>query len=131
MKKTLYLMAGHLSIILGTIGFFLPVLPTVPFILLAAFCYSKSSTKLHQWLLTHKYFGPPLVDWEENGTIGLKAKWLASIMISLVIIFRLPYLKIALVIRIIVIVILIGVLIFIWSRPSQKPKPTIQDNQKP
>ena len=119
MKKTLYLLAGHSCIIVGTIGVFLPVLPTVPFILLAAFFYSKSSTKLHHWLITHKYFGKPLRDWEKNGAISLKAKLLATLMIALVIIFRLPYLKAQLNLKVILISILFGVLLYIWSRPHK------------
>ena len=118
MKKTLLLIAGHFCLLLGIIGAFLPILPTTPFLLLAAFCYSKSSTKLHSWLLNQKYLGPPLRDWEKNGVIGLKAKFIATTMLGLVIIFRLPYLKVALALRITVTVILIIVLIFIWSRPS-------------
>ncbi|MBC7538372.1 MAG: YbaN family protein [Bacteriovorax sp.] len=113
-------MTGHLFLVLGIIGAFLPVIPTTPFLLVAVFCYSKSSSKLHEWILNHKYLGPPLNDWEKNGVIGLKAKVLATFMLSLVIIFRIPFLKVALVIRIIAIVILILVLVFIWSRPSSK-----------
>jgi uncharacterized membrane protein YbaN (DUF454 family) len=118
MKKTLLLIAGHFSLVLGIVGVFLPVLPATPFLLLAAFCYSKSSTKLHSWLLNQKYLGSPLRDWEKNGVIGLKAKLIATTMLGLVIIFQLPYLKVALALRITLTVVLILVLIFIWSRPS-------------
>ncbi|MDD4973990.1 MAG: YbaN family protein [Bacteriovorax sp.] len=118
MKKTLLLIAGHLCLVLGVIGAVLPVLPTTPFLLLAAFCYSKSSNKLHLWILNQKHLGPPLRDWEKNGVIGLKAKLVATIMLSLVIVFRIPYLKVTLALRITGTVILILVLVFIWSRPS-------------
>lgn len=121
MKKSLLLIAGHLCLALGILGAFLPVLPTTPFLLLAAYCYSKSSTTLHRWILNHKYLGPPINDWEKNGVIGLKAKWIATIMLGLVIVLRMPYLKVALVIRVIAIVILLLVLLFIWTRPSRNP----------
>ena len=119
MKKIVYLILGHLCLILGIIGAFLPILPTTPFLLLAAFLYSKSSTKLHNWILNHKYLGPPLKDWQERGVIGIKAKILATVMILLILIFRFPVLNVALGIKIVASTVLIGVLIFIWTRPSQ------------
>ncbi len=119
MKNHLYLLMGHFCLALGVIGAFLPILPTTPFLLLAAFCYSKSSKKYHLWLRSHKYLGPPITNWQQDGVISLKAKIFATIMVSLVMIFRIPYLKIALFIRIFVLCILIMVLIFIWTRPSK------------
>ncbi len=119
MKKVVYLILGHICLALGIVGAFLPVLPTTPFLLLAAFLYSKSSDRLHNWMIHHKYLGPPLNDWQRNGVIGLKAKWLATIMILLVIGWRFPMLQIALAIKIFASLVLIGVLIFIWTRPSK------------
>jgi len=126
MKKIVYLLLGHLFLILGIIGAFLPVVPTTPFLLLAAFLYSKSSIKLHDWMMNHKYLGPPLRDWQERGVIGMKAKILATVMISLVLIFRFPVLNVNVAIKIIAAVVLIGVLIFIWTRPSSR----VPDNLK-
>ncbi len=54
---------GLMSLGLGMIGVFLPLLPTVPFILLAAFCFSKSSDRLHGWLTNHSKFGPIIEVW--------------------------------------------------------------------
>jgi uncharacterized membrane protein YbaN (DUF454 family) len=127
MKKIIYLILGHLCLIFGIIGAFLPILPTTPFLLLAAFLYSKSSTRLHNWILSHKYLGPPLKDWQERGVIGVKAKILATTMITLVLIFRIPVLNIASGIKWFAGFILTGVLVFILSRPS---KSLSQDNLK-
>lgn len=118
MKKIIYLIAGHLFLTLGIVGAFLPILPTTPFLLLAAYCYSQSSSKLHTWLRNQKYLGPPLRDWEEKKVIRMKAKALATFMISLVLFFRIPYLAIPIVLKIFIFLILIAVLIFIWTRPS-------------
>ena len=118
MKKTLLLITGHLFLMLGLVGAILPIIPTTPFLLLAVFCYSKSSHRLHGWLLNHKYFGPPLRDWEKSGAISLKAKIIATVMILLVIVLRIVTLKISLTIKIVASATLLGVLIFIWSRPS-------------
>lgn len=120
MKTILFLLCGHIFLALGVAGAFLPVLPTTPFLLLAAFCYSKSNPQLLFWLKNHKVFGPPLNDWQENGVIGLKAKWIATIMVSLVIFWRIPILNIGLTFKIICWIILAGVLFFIWTRPSNR-----------
>lgn len=122
MTKPLFLITGHLSLLLGIVGAFLPVLPTTPFLLLAAYCYSKSNAKLHSWILRHKYFGPPITDWEQNGVIGLKAKVFATIMLALVVVFRVPSLPTTFLLKSILTTILTFVLIFIWSRPSHNQK---------
>lgn len=57
MKKYLLITLGSLSVALGVIGIFLPILPTTPFLLLAVFCYLRSSKKLYRWLVKHKVFG--------------------------------------------------------------------------
>lgn len=118
MKKIILLTFGHFFLVLGILGAFLPVLPTTPFLLLAAYFYSKSSDKIHNWLMNHKYLGPSLKDWHERGVIGLKAKWIATVMIILIMAFRIPTLNIAMAIKAFAIAVLTGVLVFIWSRPS-------------
>lgn len=76
--KAFWFIIGCLSVALGVIGAALPLLPTVPFLLLAAFCFARSSARVHDWLLNHPRLGPPIADWRENGAIGRRAKWLAS-----------------------------------------------------
>lgn len=120
MKRMTYLLLGHVFLIIGIIGAFLPILPTTPFLLLAAFLYSKSSERIHQWLINHKVFGPPLKDWQNNGVIGPKAKILAGLMLSVVIFYRIPTLNVSLLIKIIAEITLILLLIFILTRPSKR-----------
>ncbi len=75
-KRGLYLICGLCSLALGLLGIPLPILPTVPFILLAAFCFARSSERLHQWLMNHPWFSEALADWEQKRAIrkGLKRK---------------------------------------------------------
>ena len=94
MKKTLFMTLGFLFILLGILGVFLPLLPTTPFIILAAFFFSQSSERCHQWLLNNKVFGPVLYNWENSRCIPYFAKVLSFGMISVfgtVSLFTLPF----------------------------------------
>jgi uncharacterized membrane protein YbaN (DUF454 family) len=122
MKKILLLFSGHVFLVLGIAGAILPVLPTTPFLLLAVFFYSKSNPKLHSYIINHKYFGPSIKEWNKFGVIRLKAKIIATIMLSLVIVFRVPTLQIALILKVLIYLILSLVLLFIWTRPSRSPE---------
>jgi uncharacterized protein len=77
MKRHGFLALGCLMVAVGFIGAFLPVLPTTPFLILAAACFARSSPKLERWLLNHPRFGPVLRSWREHGAIPRKAKVLA------------------------------------------------------
>ena len=62
---------------LGAVGAFLPGLPTVPLMLVALWAFSKSSPRFHDWLYSHRIFGPPLQQWQAHRVIPVKAKVLA------------------------------------------------------
>ncbi|WP_154224517.1 YbaN family protein [Marinicella rhabdoformis] len=76
-KKPFWLLLGFISVVLAVVGVILPLLPTTPFLLLAAFCFSQSSTKAHQWLINHRLFGPLINDWQQHGKIRRKVKVVA------------------------------------------------------
>ena len=76
-----YLSAGWGALALGVVGIFLPVLPTTPLVLLAAWCFSRSSERLHRKLLDHPRLGPPIRDWEAHGVIRLRSKLLATAVV--------------------------------------------------
>ncbi|MEY5037590.1 MAG: hypothetical protein RL472_696 [Pseudomonadota bacterium] len=68
---------GLAALALGTAGLVLPLLPTTPFMLLAAACFAKSSPRLHDWLISHRLFGPAIRDWRDYRAISPKAKRMA------------------------------------------------------
>ncbi len=72
-----------LSLILAFIGVLLPGLPTVPFVLLAAFAAARGSQRLHARLLADRRFGPMIHDWQASGAVTRRAKWMASVMMAL------------------------------------------------
>ena len=72
-----------LSLGLAVAGIFLPVLPTVPFVLLAAWAAARSSPKLSAWLEAHPRMGPIIVNWRRGGVVGRGAKWTASALMGL------------------------------------------------
>jgi len=74
-KRILLLIAGVLSLVLGIIGAFLPLLPTVPLVLLAAYCFARSSERLHQWLVHHRYFGPVIDNFQAGRGIPKRVKY--------------------------------------------------------
>lgn len=74
MGQKVYVVLGHLCVALGLIGAFLPVMPTVVFMIGAAACYARGSPRLRNKLLAHPTFGPPIRDWEEERAISLRGK---------------------------------------------------------
>ena len=68
---------GWVAIVAGVIGLFLPLVPTVPLLLLAAACFARSSERFHTWLVEHNHLGPLVRDYLNGTGIPLKAKWMA------------------------------------------------------
>lgn len=112
-----WLILGISCVGFAAIGVVTPLLPTVPFLLLAAYFFSRSSERLHHWLLSHKVFGPLIVDWQTNGSIRPSAKKLSTISIGAVLLFSF-WIDLRPVLLTLQASILTAVLIFIWSRPS-------------
>ncbi|MCG7572691.1 YbaN family protein [Phaeobacter sp. CNT1-3] len=115
--RYLWAALGLISVGLGLLGVVLPLLPTVPFMLLAAFFFARSSERLHNWLITHPTFGPSIREWQERGAINPRGKRYATLSIIAVFVVSL---LVGVPVKVIVIqaVTLTCVLLFIWTRPN-------------
>ena len=119
-RRHLWLAGGHVALALAIAGAFLPVLPTTPFLLLAATCYSRGSERLERWLLTHPRFGPPLVAWREGGVIAPRAKALAVALIVASGVGVAWHPRLPLVGKGALGLVFVAVTIFILTRPSRR-----------
>ena len=99
--KSILALLGLISLGLGIVGAFLPLLPTVPFVLLSAFLFARSSDRLHNWLITHKIFGQLIRDYHEERGITIQGKiaaismmWISNIISIVFIINNILWLQI-------------------------------------
>ncbi|MEW9368621.1 DUF454 family protein [Klebsiella pneumoniae] len=116
MPPVILTIIGWLAVALGTLGVFLPLLPTTPFILLAAWCFARSSPRFHQWLLYRSWFGGYLRLWQQYRAMPRGAKPRAIAMIVVTFAISLWLVKLTWV-RIMLLVILACLLIFMWRIP--------------
>ena len=115
--RILWLAGGLMSLALGIIGAVLPLLPTTPFVLLAAFCFARSSPRLQAWLENDPRFGPMIENWRRHGAISVRTKIysLGVMAVSPVATWALDAPIWALIAQI---VTLIGAATFVATRPS-------------
>ena len=83
-SRRLWVIAGGTALGIGVVGIVVPLLPTTPFLILAAYCFSRGSRRLHDWLLNHRTLGPPIRDWREHRSVSGQAKFSAMIAIALI-----------------------------------------------
>ena len=119
--RAVWFTMGWVSVGLGVVGMALPLLPTVPFLLLAAVCFARSSDAAHAWLVNHPRLGPPIADWRASGAIRRPVKRLA--MLSILASFAIPLtLGAASWVMATQAAALIGVAAFILTRPEGPPR---------
>ena len=100
--RALLIAAGTLCVALGVIGIFLPVLPTTPFLLLAAACYARASERFYLWLVRNRTFGPTIREWRRHRSIPYRTKVVAialmtaTIAVSIALLARYPHAQAAL-----------------------------------
>ena len=116
MMRPVWLLLGLSCVVLGGIGAVLPLLPTVPFMLLAAYCFARSSNRAHDWLINHRIFGPAIADWQRSGAISLAAKYAATASVLVVYTISIV-MELRPALLIIQGITLCAVMTFIWTRP--------------
>jgi len=124
--RGILIIAGTFFVGLGILGIFLPLLPTTPFLLLAAACYARSSKRFYSWLLNNKWFGKYLKNYQEGKGIPLKVKILSISLLWLTIMFSTVLVVDNLLVRTILILIAICVtihIVFIRTMKHQKEVP--------
>ena len=112
---------GILFVGIGILGILLPVLPTTPFLLLAAACFARSSQRFYDWLLNNRWFGNYIRNYREGKGLPLKQKVIIIILLWVVIGFSATFAAHALWVKIVLILIAIGVSIHILSLRTLKP----------
>ena len=116
-RRVVLIVVGFISLFLGGLGIFIPLLPTTPFVLVAAFAFANSSETLHQWLLDHNVFGPLINNWRRHRSISRTTK-VMSILSMLVILVISWLLGVPVVIIAVQALVLGCVAAFILTRPS-------------
>lgn len=114
-----YSAAGLASLGLGLLGAFLPVLPTTPFVLLAAFFFARARPEWHARLRAHGTFGPIVRDWEDRGAMRPRAKLLATLMIAGLCAWMWAAPRMPLAAKIGVTAVEAGVVAFLLTRPGR------------
>jgi uncharacterized membrane protein YbaN (DUF454 family) len=122
------MLAGSVFLAIGIIGIFIPLLPTTPFLLLAAACYARSSQKFYNWLINNKLLGNYIRNYRDGNGISLNVKIFTISLLWITIGYSALFAVDALFVRIILALIAIGVTIRILSvRTANGPKALLED----
>ena len=116
--KTILLICGFLSLFVAILGIFLPLIPTTPLVLLAAYFFSKSSDKIHSWLINNKLFGNYIKNYQAGKGIPLHSKITAIISMWVVLIISGVWATDLLFVRIILFIVGTGVTIHLVRMPT-------------
>ncbi|MDG2005303.1 MAG: YbaN family protein [Novosphingobium sp.] len=116
MSRTLFLVLGLLFVALAIVGAFLPILPTVPFLLVAAFCFARSRPEWAQRLYDHPQYGSQLREWRDRQAIGRKAKYASIGAMSAGVVFTWFTIGWPWVLISVSVLVIVGP--WIWTRPE-------------
>jgi uncharacterized membrane protein YbaN (DUF454 family) len=122
-RRSLLIAAGLLSTALAVLGIFLPLLPTVPLLLLAAACFARSSPRCHAWLREHRHFGPVLAAYQDGAGVPRRAKVSALLLIWTSIPLSALFLVEAIWLRLLLVLIALAVtsyLLWLPTRPENE-----------
>ncbi len=115
-KRYFYIFCGWTALALGVIGIPLPVLPTTPFVLLAAWCFAKGSPRWHNWLRNNRYFGQMVTEWEVRR--ALRRRYRNRAIVLMVVTFSLSLLLVPLWwVRLLLVAVMLGVISYLLRLP--------------
>ena len=120
--KYLFAFLGTVSLVLGIMGIFLPVLPTTPFLLLSAAMYMRSSQRLYEWLMSHKHLGAYIKNFREHKALPLRVKTVSVTMVWITLLYCAIFVAEEWWMRAMFITIAIGVTIHILSYRTLKKR---------
>lgn len=115
--RPLWVLLGLAATGTGIAGIVLPLLPTTPFLLLAAFAFARSSPTLHDWLLQHPTLGRMIDDWHRYGAVDRRAKWAAFIVMATGLLCSL-WLSVPAWVVLLQLAIFVAVGVFLFTRPD-------------
>ncbi len=118
MMRGVYIIVGTIALIFGAIGVFLPVVPTTPFILLAAACYLRGSDRLHAWILSSRWFGETIKNYQEGRGLTRDTKLRAISMMWVMILVSAGFFVSSLFVRVAMICVSIGVTVYLVRLPT-------------
>ena len=118
LKKGIFVVAGTISLGLGAVGVFLPILPTTPFLLLSAACYYKGSERMHRWLLSNKLFGSYIRNYKEGKGISQMGKIFTLFLLWITICYSALFMVNNYIVQIVLFAIAIAVTIHIMTLPT-------------
>jgi len=119
--RGLLIAAGSLCVVLGLLGIFLPLLPTTPFMLLAAACFARSSRRFHGWLLANPTFGPLIREWEKHRSIPRRTKLTAIALMSLTMATSIVFFVEPRWLQVLLAAVGVGLAIWMYRIPSREP----------
>lgn len=119
--RVVWIGVGGGAVVLGTAGLVVPLVPTTPLLLVAAWAFARSSPRLHDWLVTHPRFGPAIHDWQRHRAISRRAKALAMLAIAATVATSLA-LGVGALVLTVQLAVLACVSTFILTRPDAPPR---------
>ena len=117
-KRHMWMLIGHLSVVAGVIGLLLPLVPTSPFMIVAAYCYARSSERFYYMLLNNRYFGSYIRQWEEKRCLQRHLKILISIVLILMFASTIVFFIQSIEVRIFAVSLAAIAILTVWLIPS-------------
>ena len=122
-RKSVWIVGGTLSLVMGLVGLILPILPTTPFLLLAAYCYGRGSDRFYGWLMNRTWVGGYIRSYRAGQGLPLKHKILTILLLWLTIGFTILYVEIYWWLKLVLVAIASGVTLHIMRIKTWRPEP--------